>query len=94
MSAVRSKLNPMGPWEVAEDFRVPEGFSDSSWENDVNPSVSCDATGFTIYWDTEDNANMKAEGVTGTERFFVLNESGGTLYLGSDINEAIRVARG
>lgn len=93
MSELRSASNPMGPWEVAKDFFVPEGLMDSSWSNDVNPSVHCEATLLTLYWDTEDNSNMKAEGFEGTERFFVLNEDGDTLYLGSDLEKAIRITR-
>lgn len=94
MSELRSASNPMGPWKVAADFHVPEGFSDSSWDQDVNPSVICDATGCTIYWDTEDNVNMKAEGVEGAERFFVLHpDDGHDLYCGSDLQEAIRTAK-
>lgn len=90
----RTKDDPQGPWEVAEDFYVPDGFADSSWDQDVNPSVTCEATGHSIHWDTEDRANMRAEGVEGPHRFFVLHaDDGRTLYEGDDLHEAIRIAK-
>ncbi len=91
----RTAANPQGPWEVAGDFHIPEGFSDSSYENDVNPSVTCDATGHTLYWDTESFANMRAEGATWDHRFFVVHaDTSATLYSGNDLQAAIRTARG
>ncbi len=91
----RTKDDPQGPWEVAEDFYVPEGFKDTSWEQDVNPSVTSDLTGHSVYWDTEDNANMRAEGVDGPHRFFVLHtDTGKTLYEGDCLEQALTVARG
>lgn len=90
----RTKDDPQGPWEVAADFHVPEGFGDSSWNQDVNPSVTCEATGHSIHWDTESYANMRAEGVTWDNRFFVLHaDTGATLYAGNDLDEAIRIAK-
>lgn len=94
-TAPRTKANPQGPWEVAADFHIPDGFSDSSWHQDLNPSVACEATGNIIYWDTEDKANMKAEGFDGSSRFFVVEpEDCDTIYEGDDLQEAIRIARG
>lgn len=93
MKELRSASNPMGPWDVAKDFHIPEGFADCSYENDVNPSVYHLKTGHTIHWDTEDNANMRREGVEGTERFFVLHDKTfETLYQGNDLQQAILAA--
>jgi len=92
----RTNLNPMGPWEVAEDFHVPEGFSDGSWENDSCPSVYHLTTEHSIYWDTETHANAIREGYYDgflCGRFCVVsNDTYETIYNGNDLQEAIRVA--
>ncbi len=92
-ATLRSKENPMGPWEVAADFHVPEGFVDVSWDQDLNPSVQCEATGHTLYWDTEDRANIRAEGFEDSLRFYVITDEGDTLLETNDLEEAIQRAR-
>jgi len=97
-SLPRSAANPQGPWEVAKDFHVPEGFVDVSWDQDLNPSVQCIATELCVYWDTENNANVKAEFGEHLKssdlcRFYTITEEGVTIYAGDDLEKALRIAR-
>lgn len=103
-ASARTSDNPMGPWSVAKDFRVPEGFTDISWEQDVTPSVQCDATGLVIQWDDEENSNFKRElgWLEGEKdgqwcRFYVFDPDSGAdtpnVYEGNDLEAAIAAAR-